>query len=415
MYLPPIFAPLRARNFRFFFIGQAISLPGSWFSQTAIGWLVYELTRSPSMLGWANFLSQVPNFLFMPLVGVMIDRINRHKLLQGTAIACLICSLLLVAFGAYDGKSVKLLLALCFLRGIMGALEMPTRQSLVLPFVGDRALLGRAIALNSMLFNLSRMVGPAMAGQMIAWFGSAVVCFYLDALSYLPVILLLMSMRFPPHTVEPRANEDRKPVAHDFREGLRSAWKHPLAAPLLLGMGALSFFTLSYATLLPMLARTTYSGGPQLLGYMMAVSALGAVSAALVIALRNHVRSLVHFVYAGSALIGVALVVMSFIPALHLALAMLYFCGMGGVLVAGSTNALIQEIAPEALRGRFVSFFTTAFTGLMPFGGLFIGCLTDWWRMEWSLRLAGVAGLVLAWVLRSKLRSGLKVIMGDKI
>lgn len=373
MEIPEALAPFRSRNYRLFYSGHAISLTGSWMTQTAIGWLVYALTQSTTMSGLAMFLSQVSHFFVTPVAGVMIDRVNRRTMLLAVQFGALASAVGLTLFQVFDGAAVSLLLVLCFFRGLVGAVEIPTRQSLIAKFIDDRKHLPQAIGLNSSLFNFTRIVAPAVAGEIYALFGAA-CCFAVDAVLMIPTIFLLAAMRF-----------DARPVEGDARcgpicsllEGIRYMWSIPVLRTVILGIALLSTFGFSYTVLLPMFADKVYTGTPELYGRMLTVTGVGAMLAALLIAFLKRARFLPKFLVAGNVLVGVALAVIASSPPLGVFFVMLFCAGFGSVLVGASSNTLVQLNLDERFRGRIISLYTMAFTGTFPFGTLLLGALNE--------------------------------------
>lgn len=373
MKLPETFAPFRFRNYRLFYSGHAISLAGSWMTQTAIGWLVYALTQSTAMSGLAMFLSQVSHFFVTPVAGVMIDRVNRRTMLLAVQFGALAVAAGLSLFQIFDGRHVSILLVLCFLRGLVGAVEIPTRQSLIAKFIGDKSCLPQAIGLNSTMFNFMRIVSPAIAGEIYAMFGAA-CCFAVDAALMIPAIFLLAAMRFD---AKPAASGTREnPIASLF-EGVRYMLSVPVLRAVILGIAVLSTFGFSYTVLLPMFADRVYAGTPELYGRMLTVTGAGAIIAALSIAILKRAKYLPKFLVVGNVIVGLSLLVISTEPSLAIFFVALFTAGFGSVLVGASSNTLVQLNIDERFRGRVISLYTMAFTGTFPFGTLLLGWLNE--------------------------------------
>lgn len=401
MKIPDALAPFRSRNYRLFYSGHAISLTGSWMTQTAIGWLVYALTGSTTMSGVAMFLSQVSHFFVTPLAGVMIDRVNRRTMLLAVQFGALASAVGLTLFQVFDGNAVWLLLTLCFLRGLVGAVEIPTRQSLIAKFIDDKKDLPQAIGLNSTLFNFTRIVAPAVAGEVYALFGAA-CCFAADAVLMIPTIFLLAAMRFDARPVPAGANCG--PIC-SLLEGIRYMWSVPVLRTVICCIALLSTFGFSYTVLLPMFADRIYAGTPELYGRMLTVTGVGAILAALLIAFLKRARFLPRFLILGNCLVGGSLLVISTAPALWLFFVMLFTAGFGSVLVGASSNTLVQMNLSERFRGRVISLYTMAFTGTFPFGTLLLGGFNEVVGLEPCLGLsAGVCFGLAAWfVFRRKI------------
>lgn len=373
MKIPGAFAPFRSRNYRLFYSGYAISLTGSWMTQTAIGWLVYALTQSTAMSGAAMFLSQVSHFFVTPVAGVMIDRVNRRTMLLAVQFGALAAALGLTLFQIFDGKHVSVLFVLCFLRGLVGAVEIPTRQSLIAKFIEEKSQLPQAIGLNSTLFNFTRIVSPAVAGEIYAFFGAA-CCFAVDAAFMIPTIFLLAAMRFDARPVPARG--ECGPIC-SLIEGIRYTFSVPVLRAVISGIALLSTFGFSYTVLLPMFADKVYAGTPELYGRMLTVTGAGAIIAALLIAFLKRAKYLPRFLMIGNVIVGSSLAVISTEPPLWLFFAMLFSAGFGSVLVGASSNTLVQLNIDERFRGRVISLYTMAFTGTFPFGTLLLGSLNE--------------------------------------
>ncbi len=347
-------------------------------TQTAIGWLVYSLTKSTAISGLAMFLGQVSHFFISPIAGVMIDRVNRHRMLISVQFGALISAASLLIFQILSGENVAVLLALCFFRGLVGAIEIPTRQSLIAKFIEDKKQMPQAIGLNSTLFNFTRIVSPAIAGEIYALFG-AVCCFAVDAIFMIPTIFLISMMKFDavPEPVETDFRGVPANVFRQFFEGIRYTFSVPILKNVILGIAILSTFGFSYTVLLPMFADKIYSGTPELYGKMLTVTGTGAIVAALIFAFLKRAKFLPKFIILGNAIVGISLLVIAFSPPISIFFAMLFFAGFGSVIVGTSSNTLIQLNLDEHFRGRVISLYTMAFTGTFPFGTLFLGAFNE--------------------------------------
>ena len=373
MKIPEALAPFRSRNYRLFYSGHAISLTGTWMTQTAIGWLVYALTGSTAMSGVAMFLGQVSHFVVTPVAGVMIDRVNRRTMLIAVQFGALASAVGLTAFQVFDGKHIFLLFALCFFRGLVGAVEIPTRQSLIAKFIDDRTHLPQAIGLNSTLFNFTRIFAPALAGEIYAIAGAA-ACFATDAILMIPTIFLLAAMRFDARPVP--AEHKCGPLC-SLLEGVRYMLSVPVLRAVICSIALLSTFGFSYTVLLPMFADKIYAGTPELYGRMLTVTGAGAIVAALLIAFLKRARLLPVFLIAGNLIVGASLAVIACVPPIALFFVMLFTAGFGSVLVGASSNTLVQLNIDERFRGRVISLYTMAFTGTFPFGTLLLGYFNE--------------------------------------
>ncbi len=401
MKVPEALAPFRSRNYRLFYSGHAISLVGNWMTQTAIGWLVYVLTNSTTMSGLAMFLGQVSHFFITPVAGVMIDRVNRHKMLIAVQVGAFVSATCLTLFQVFDGEHVSILLALCFMRGLVGAVEIPTRQSLIAKFIENKNQLPQAIGLNSALFNFTRIVSPAIAGEIYVLFG-AVCCFAIDAVFMIPTIFLVSIMRFDARPV--LAPEGRESPLKSFLEGVRYTFSVPILRSVICGIVLLSTFGLSYTVLLPMFADKVYSGTPDLYGRMLTVTGAGAIFAAILLAILKRAKYLPRFLIFGNIILGLSLATIAIEPSLFLFFAMLFTAGFGSVLVGVASNTLVQLNLDEHYRGRVISLYTMAFTGTFPFGTLLLGAINENFGLIPCLGLSTFVcfGLAAAWIIFRK-------------
>ncbi len=393
MRLTQFFEAFASRNYRLFFGGQVVSLVGTWMTQTASLWLVYHLSSSAFMLGLIGFANLAPIFLLAPAAGVLVDRVNRHRLLIATQVAAMLQSAALAAFAFTDTITVAHLLWLTLVQGLINAVDMPTRQALVVEFVERREHLGSAIALNAALFNLARLLGPAIGGFVIAA-TSAGVCYAIDTLSFVAVLLALLAIRLQPRP--PR--KARQHPWHDLREGFQYTVCHQPIRALIMLVGAVSAVGFSGSVLTPVFARDVFQGDARTLGWLMAASGLGALVGALYLATRRGVRGLGMVITIGGALMGGGLIGFALTPWLPLALFFLGLTGTGGVLLMASSNTLVQTLVEDDKRGRVMSFFAMAFTGTMPFGNLAMGALAGHLGAGVALTLGGAGCLLVVFI-----------------
>jgi MFS family permease len=369
-----LFRALRHRNFRLFFTGQGLSLVGTWMQRIAMGWLVYRLTDSALVLGMIGFASQVPSFLVAPFAGVIADRVDRHRLLFVTQVAAMLQALLLAMLVMSGQVQVWHLFALGVMLGVVNGFDMPVRQAFVSQMVDNRADLGNAIALNSTLVNGSRLIGPSLAGLLIALWGEG-ICFLLNGLSYLAVLYSLRVMRFPKggDTKEMRADS----LFRQLREGARYAGGFPPIRELLMLLAAFSLFGLPYLQLLPVFARDILNGGPEAMGWLMGATGVGALVGAWMLARRDTVIGLGSFIGRAALVFGFALSVFSFSTQFWLSLVMMPFIGFGQVAMFAAGNTLLQNLVDDDKRGRVMSFYSMTWMGFFPLGTLIMGALAD--------------------------------------
>jgi MFS family permease len=368
-----------------------VSLTGTWMSQTASLWLVYHLSSSPFLLGLVGFVSLIPIFFLAPLAGVLVDRVNRHRLLVGTQVASMLQSFALAGLALTGVITVTHLVLLSLARGFINALDMPTRQALVVDFVERKEHLGNAIALNSSLFNLARLTGPAIAGFLIAAIGPG-MCYLLDGVSYAAVLGALLSMRLPPRP-------PRRAVRHpwvELKQGFRYAFGFVPIGALIVLVAAISATGFSYTVLTPMFARDVFQGDARTLGWLMSSSGVGALAGALYLGTRRTVRGLGRVIAFGGSSMGVGLIGFALSRWLPLSLPCLTLVGMGGVLLMASSNTLVQTMVEDDKRGRVMSIFSMAFTGTMPLGNLLAGFVAGRVGPATTLAVSGTLCIIIA-------------------
>ncbi len=384
---------LRYRNYRLFFGGQLVSLIGTWLQQVALSWLVYRLTGSALLLGVVGFAGQIPAFLLSPLAGVMVDRWPRHRVLLITQTLMMLQAGVLAALVLLGQIEIWMLLALAAFQGIVNAFDMPARQAFVVQIVEDRADLPNAIALNSSMFNGARLVGPAMAGILVAAVGEG-WCFLLNSVSYLAVLIALLMIRVAPQALAP----GRPNIFASVREGSGYAFGFPPIRALLLLIAVISLVGMPYTVLMPVFATEVLGGNATTLGWLMAASGSGALASALYLASRHTVLGLGRIIILGVLLFGGGLVAFSFSRELWLSLLLMVVSGGGMMLQMASGNTVLQTIVEEDKRGRVMSLYSMAFMGMAPFGSLLAGWLSSRIGAPTTLAICGglaaLAGLV---------------------
>jgi MFS family permease len=388
---------LQHPNYRLFFLGQGTSLIGTWLTRVATSWLVYRLTGSALLLGAVGFAGQIPTLLAAPLAGVLVDRWDRHKVLLVTQAAALVQSALLAYFALRGTITVAHVLVLAVAQGLINALDTPARQAFVVEMVEAREDLPNAIALNSSMVNGARLLGPAIAGVLIAAVGEG-YCFLVDAISYLAVLASLFAMRLRPR---PRPAPGMRVLA-ELREGFRYVAASPPIRSILALLALVSLTGVPYQVLMPIFAARVLGGGPHTLGLLMGASGVGAVAGALALASRRSVLGLGRWLWMGGACFGSALLAFSASRWLPLSLALMPLVGAGMMVQMAASNTLLQTIVDEDKRGRVMSFFTVAFFGMTPFGSLAAGWLGERLGAPVTVALGGAATLVgVAFFLRA--------------
>ena len=359
---------------------------GTWITRVATSWLVYRLTGSVLLLGVVGFCSQIPTLILAPFAGVMVDRLNRHKILVITQVLSMLQSFALAALSFAGIITVRDILLLQAAQGIINAFDTPARQAFVVEMVDDRADLPNAIALNSSMVNLSRVIGPSIGGVIIAAAGEA-WCFLLDGVSYLAVIASLVAMRVALETT-PRSTA---PLRDELRAGFRYVTEFAPIRNALLLLALVSTMGMPYTVLMPAIARNVLHGDSHTLGFLLTASGLGALAGALYLASRRTVVGLGGVIAIASVAFGAGLVLFSFSRNLALSLAVLPIAGGGMMVTLASTNTIIQTLVEERLRGRVMSFYAMAFLGSAPLGSLISGLLADRVGPTATIFLGGVA------------------------
>jgi MFS family permease len=367
-----IFRALHSRNYRLFFGGQSISLIGTWITRTTTSWLVYRLTDSAFLLGVVGFAGQIPTFLLTPLAGVLVDRWNRHRILVVTQVLSMAQSLALAVLTISGVITVWHIIILSILQGLVNAFDMPGRQSFVVEMVEDKEDLGNAIALNSSMVNSARLLGPSIAGILIAIAGEG-VCFLIDGISYLAVIASLLAMRIVPKKVKPRDTD----ILQGLKEGFRYALGFAPTRAILLLLALVSLMGMPYTVLMPIFATDVLHGGPHTLGFLMAASGVGALTGSIYLASRETVRGLGKIIALASAIFGVGLIGFSLSHDFLVSLLLVLVAGFGMMVQMASSNTVLQTIVEEDKRGRLMSFYTMALIGMAPFGSLLAGGLAS--------------------------------------
>lgn len=387
---------LRSRDFRIYFAGQIVSVAGTWMQQIAMSWLAYRLTDSALVLGLLGFAGQIPILLFGPFGGVLSDRWDRRRLMMLTQTLAMLQALLLAWLAWHDLATPALLLALAFGLGCINAIDVPARQSLVVHLVADRAQLPNAIALNSFLMNATRFVGPALAGVIIAIAGEA-VCFLLNALSYLAVLIAL-------YALHARPDGDRsKPAMHALRDGLRYTFGHADIRRFLWLVASVSFLVAPYVVLMPLFARTQFAGDARTFGLLVSSAGAGSLLASLFLATRADIDRLQQRVPLAAMAAGTALALFAVNTSHMLAYPILMVLGFSVVLVAAGSNTLLQTWVRDDMRGRVMATFSMAFLGIAPLGSLAVGSLAHGIGIRPALFICG--GLTLAAGLAHRYRS----------
>jgi MFS family permease len=368
--LPTTLRAMRHRNFQLFFSGQLISLIGTWMQSVAQSWLVYRMTGSSLLLGSVGFASQFPVFLASPLGGIVADRYNRHRVVIATQTASMVLAFILAVLTLTHRITVPEIFVLAVLLGMVNAFDLPGRQSFLVEMVGKDDLMN-AIALNSSMFNGARVVGPAIAGILVAKIGEG-WCFFANAVSYIAVIIGLLLMQVTPRPIRPIDSA----LAHVI-EGFRFVRHTAPIRDLLLLVGLVSLVAMPYTVLMPIFADKILHGGARGLGILMGATGVGALLAALTLAARTGVYGLGRWVTLACAGFGLSLIAFALSRIFWLSAALLVPAGFCMMLQMSSSNTLIQSMVRDDLRGRVMSVYAMSLIGMAPFGALFAGAMAD--------------------------------------
>ncbi len=384
-----MFRALQHPNYRLFFAGQGISLIGTWVTRVAMSWLVYRLTGSAVLLGIVGFAGQIPTFLLSPFAGVWVDRLDRYRVLIATQVLAMVQSGAL-AWLAISGRiEVWHIVTLAIVQGLISAFDVPARQAFVVEMVDGPEDLPNAIALNSSLVNGARLVGPSVAGVLVAAVGEG-WCFALDAASYIAVIASLLAMTV---VQRPRVKTETRVLA-DLAEGFRYAFGFPPIRAGLVLLAVVSLAGAPYTVLMPVVADRVLHGGPNTLGLLMAATGVGALGGALWLAARRSVVGLGRVVPVAAAAFGLGLVAFAFSDVLWVSMLCLVLTGAGFMVQMASTNTVIQTLVRDEMRGRVMAFYTMAFFGTLPFGSLLAGMLAERIGTPWTIAGGGAVCIV---------------------
>ncbi len=375
---------LHSRNFKLFFVGQGISVIGTWMTRLATTWLVYHLTQSALLLGIVSFAGQILSFLLGPFAGVWVDRLDRRTLLVWTQVAAGLQSLALAALTLAHVIHLWEVIALTALQGAINAFDMPARQSFLVQMIDNRNDLSNAIAINSSMQNGARLIGPAIAGLLIARWGEG-ACFLVDGISYFAVIASLLLMHIKPLNIQ-RSTAN---MIEQMREGWDYVSTFQPVRTILLLFSLLSLMGYSWSVLLPVFAAEVLHGGASTLGWLMGAAGIGALVSAISLALRRTVVGLARMLQVAAAMLGGALILFGMSHTLWLSMALMVCVGFGMLQAASVSNTVIQSLVPEDKRARAISYYSMAFFGAAPFGSLLAGALADRIGAPHTVMIAG--------------------------
>jgi MFS family permease len=393
-----VFRSLKYRNYRLFFSGQSISLIGTWMQRIAMPWLVYHITGSAFMLGLVSFGGQIPTFILAPVAGVLTDKFDKYKVLVITQIVFFFQALILAILALTGAIQVWHIVVLSIALGCINAFDVPSRQSFVVEMVENKEDLGNAIALNSMMFNGARIIGPSIAGLILATAGEG-ICFLINAISFVFVIASLLMMRVKPATRKP----DQGNLLNDLKEGMSYVNGFAPIKHLLILLSVISLMGASYQVIMPVFAKEVLKGGSSTFGFLMGSAGLGALLGALYLASRETVIKLGRLIPAAAALFGISLVMLSFTKFLPFSLILMVFTGLGMMMNTAACNTVLQTITEDDKRGRVMSFYTMAIMGTAPFGSLLVGSLARFVGTQNAIFVSGISSVIGAFFFYKKL------------
>jgi len=387
---------LRSRNYRLFFGGQLVSLVGNFLTATATAWLVWRLTHSGAKLGLVGFTSQFPMFVIAPFAGVLVDRWRLRRVLVTTQTLAMIQSFLLAWLVFSNHVTFEHLLLLSFAQGLINAFDIPARQSFVVQMLEDRSDLPNAIALNSSMVNVARLLGPTAAGLLIAAITSNGEgwCFLIDGMSYIGVIAALLAMRLRPSVRKATA----PPVLHALKEGFRASFGFPPIRAVLLLLSLVSIAGVPFMVLLPVFANKILSGGPDLMGYLSGASGVGALAGAIYLASRRSVLGISRVLVIAATMFGASLIAFAFSTHVALSLALMPITGASMIIQMAGSNTLLQTLTEDHMRGRVMAMFTMCFMGTVPIGSLLCGFLADRISPQYTVAIGGLVCIIGAMV-----------------
>lgn len=380
-----------SRNFRLYFTGQSISLIGTWMQRTAIYWIIYIHTHSTFMLGVAVFAGQFPSFLFSLLGGVVSDRYHRFKVLLTTQIASMIQATMLAILVLFIHYEIWEILTLSTLLGIINAFDVPARQAMVYEMVDNKEHLSNAIALNSSMVNLARLLGPGLAGIVLERFGAG-ICFVINAASFAAVLISLLMMRLPKYI----PSETSKKALTEFKEGFSYLKRTPELGFVILSLAFMSLFALPFTTLLPVYAKEIFKGNASTFGFINSCFGLGAIFGTIFLASLKPNVNLRKILFINTLIFGTGLILFSHTHYLPLSMLFAVVTGIGMMSQITITNTIVQTTATPDMRGRVISYYAMAFFGMQPLGALLIGTVSHFLGAPNTILSEGIIALIIA-------------------
>ena len=391
------FRTLQSRNYRLFYLGQFISLIGTWMQQIAVSWLVYRMTNSVFLLGLVGFISQFPTFIISPFAGVWLDRFSKYRILIWTQSLSTIQALALAILVLSGIIAIWQIIFLSLLLGCINAFDVPARQSFVIEMIDDRKDLGNAIALNSAMFNATRFLGPFIAGILIAAVGEG-ICFLINGLSYIAVIIALLAMNI----VNIKKVIIKTGIVEEFKEGFVYVFGDPKMRSILLLIALTSIMGVPFIVLMPAFTKDILQGGPHTLGFLMSSLGAGALLGAFYLASRVSIKGLRKNIPLAVTVFGLGLIGLAFSRFLAIALLLTLIAGFGMMVQVASSNTWLQVNVDDDKRGRMISFYTVSFLGMAPFGSLLAGSMAGAFGVSLTLLIGGICCILGAILFRSR-------------
>lgn len=387
------FDSFKNKNFRLFFAGQSLSLIGTWMQKTAVSWVVYTLTQSKFMLGVSVFATLFPTAVFSIFGGITADRHNRYKILLTTQVLSLIQAVLLtLSIVFFKQFTVPAIIILSILLGVINSFDVPARQSLVRELIEDKSNLPNALALNSSMVNLSKLIGPALAGFILEQFGDQ-ICFGINAFSFIPVIISLLLMKLPKTEKKVKI---KKGIRHEFSESIDYIKSNNKMSSVMIFTGLMSFFVLPFSTLTPVFAKDIFNGSAATLGVLDGIIGLGAFIGALYLASLKNETNLNIVLASNSIVFGVGLILFSYTFNFHLALVFIIIAAFGMMSIRTLTNTIIQVNVPNEFRGRVISIYLMILTSMMPLGSLLVGGISHYIGVQLTVLIQGIIAIIIA-------------------
>ena len=396
--LKVIFRSLQHRNYRLFFCGQSISLVGTWMQHVALAWLVYRITGSVVMLGLVGFASQIPIFLLTPFTGVLTDRWNRHIVLIVTQSAAMVLTFILTGIFFIGTIEIWQIFLLSISLGCINAFDIPARQSFAIDLVEKKEDLGNAIALNSLMFNGAILIGPSLAGLLLAVEGEG-ICFLINGISYLFVIVSLLMMKVAPGDLKKKNVRFFK----EMKDGLKYTFGFAPIKYLILFLALVNLLAVPYTVLMPVFAKEILHGGSNIYGFLIGASGFGALLGAIYLASGKTILRIGKIISWSAAIFGLGLILFSFSRFYLFSFILMIVIGFGDMLHTAASNTILQTITDDDKRGRVMSFYTMAIVGIAPFGSLLVGELAKVIGTPNTILIGGITCIIGALIFLKKL------------